>query len=518
MSHRLIHKPSLYLPRKRGILTRRSFLKQAGLGAGAVMAMPWLKHRALAQDAIPRRFVLVLEGNAIEPINVLTDGARSAIESAPGGGTITGRWFHREYPDEVVTVDATDDFESGPALGALKGEAGEASLVDKSAVVLGLSSLVTGGGHSAHHGALGCSRSSPASPGGITIDAYLSKLDSVRQGSPFEALRVGVGNPSEDLNYQTCAFGPGRPAAIMLNPTRVYETLFGSVAGGAAQQAFQNRSNLLDFAIADAQANLVRMGSYFSEHSKELAKMRTYVDSLQSLKQRQTLLSDAGGGWPELLAMYKPDEPAAPANQGNQDIQLDALIPLEAQFDMVTAALKAGLTNIAVIASGTGNGHFNVTYQSVNDSIAGLESELDRHNMHHGSAESSAEQSGIREVTRRHVNLVAGLARELDAIPEGSGTMLDHTVIVFMSDNGESHHSSAADWPMVVIGGGALGMQTGGRTIVYPNGDSAGHRQVSNFFNTLGYCAGVQLNDFGQEGAKRIAEGPLVELYSSTSI
>jgi hypothetical protein len=515
MSHRLIHKPSLFLPPRRGILSRRMFLKQAGLGAGAAMALPWLKHRAQAQEMIPRRFVIVLEGNAIEPINFLADSARSAIESAPGGGTVEGRWFPKSYPDEVLSVLETGNFESGPALGALKGEAGEVSLVDKSAVVFGLSSLVTGGGHSAHHGALGCSRSSPASPGGITIDSYLSKLDSVRQGSPFEALRVGVGNPSEDLNYQTCAFGPGRPAAIMLNPVRVYETLFGSVAGGAAQQSFENRSDLLEFAIADAEANLLRLDSIFSLHSRERMKMTSYVDSLHNLRQRQTLLSDAAGGWPARLSMYRPDDPT-PTGPGTPEGQTDALIPLETQFDMVSAALKSGLTNMAVIASGTGNGHFNVTYRSVNDSVAGLESDLDRHNMHHGSTDSPAEQSGIREVTRRHTNLVARLARDLESVPEGNGTMLDHTVIVFMSDNGESHHSSAADWPMLLIGGGALGLQTGGRTVVYPNSDSAGHRQVSNFFNTLGYCAGVQLNDFGREGAKRIAEGPLPELLPST--
>ena len=33
--------------------------------------------------------------------------------------------------------------------------------------------------------------------------------------------------------------------------------------------------------------------------------------------------------------------------------------------------------------------------------------------------------------------------------------MLDHTVIVFLSDNGATHHSNAEHWPLLLLGGGA---------------------------------------------------------------
>ena len=91
--------------------------------------------------------------------------------------------------------------------------------------------------------------------------------------------------------------------------------------------------------------------------------------------------------------------------------------------------------------------------------------------------------------------------------------MLDHTAIVFMSDNGEQHHSTASDWPMLLLGGNAMGLQTGGRTIIYPGIGRPGHRQVSNVYNTVGYAAGEALDTFGDERTTRVAEGPLTELY-----
>lgn len=105
------------------------------------------------------------------------------------------------------------------------------------------------------------------------------------------------------------------------------------------------------------------------------------------------------------------------------------------------------------------------------------------------------------------------MARALDNVPEGNGTMLDNTIIVYLSDNGEKHHSEAREWPMLRVGGSNLGFKTDGRTVVYPGWNNPNDRQASNLFNTLGHATGnTELNEFGNEGALRIAKGPLDEL------
>ncbi|MCA9573462.1 MAG: DUF1552 domain-containing protein, partial [Myxococcales bacterium] len=183
----------------------------------------------------------------------------------------------------------------------------------------------------------------------------------------------------------------------------------------------------------------------------------------------------------------------------------DPLDHLQAQFDLVNAALLGGLTNVAVIASGTG-GSFDLAYPS-------LIANVGRHNLHHGSSDP-AYLAVIHEATRRHVQMIAKLARSLASTPEGSGTMLDNTVIVYLSDNGESHHSSAEEWPVLMVGGQNMGFLNDGRTTVFPGVRTATNRQLSNFYNTLGYAAGLALDDFGSEGSSRIAPGPLSELWA----
>jgi hypothetical protein len=146
--------------------------------------------------------------------------------------------------------------------------------------------------------------------------------------------------------------------------------------------------------------------------------------------------------------------------------------------------------------------------------------------MHHESQNSPACVGTIHEVTRRQVTAIANMARKLKNTPDPSnGTnMLDGTVIVYIGDNGEQHHSTATEFPILLIGGRAMHLQTGGRTIVYPGiGAGNNHRQVSNLWNTLGQLTGamqatlptgtnISFDVFGGEGPNRIAHGPLSEL------
>ena len=90
--------------------------------------------------------------------------------------------------------------------------------------------------------------------------------------------------------------------------------------------------------------------------------------------------------------------------------------------------------------------------------------------------------------------------------------MLDNTLIVYLGDNGEQHHSTASDFPILLLGGRGLGRSGLGETLIYPGLEADRHRQLSNLWNTLGHLGGAPLNDFGAEGRTRRALGPLTEL------
>jgi hypothetical protein len=81
----------------------------------------------------------------------------------------------------------------------------------------------------------------------------------------------------------------------------------------------------------------------------------------------------------------------------------------------------------------------------------------------------------IVAMNQYYASCVARLATGLDAIPEGSGTMLDNTLIVWANEMGRGDHNQE-NVPIVLIGRAAGAIPRGGRVI------DAG-RQV---FNRLG--------------------------------
>ena len=461
-------------------LSRRNVLQGLTTGLFAPLFL-----EAAAQTVVPARLVIVMECNGIYPVTLLSNAARAAV----GTGVGTRRNFSNLYRSSAQVL--TDSgLASGLSTTSLGAPGAQASIENRAAVVLGLSNTIAGGGHSTNSGALSCAPSGTAA----TFDAVISPR--LKRSAPFEAIRLGTSAATAPLAYQSCNFGPRRPAGIMVNPALAYETVFGAMLGGAG--AGRERGELFDFAREDVSRAL----STFKGNSNERLKLERYLTSLDALRGRDAMLQTLAPGFAGLLPPAPADNPLLQGTGGKPD----SLLWLQAQFQIATAALLGGLTNTVVLASGTSG--FDVNYESV---IAGI----DRHKLQHG-IEVPANWAAIATVTARHVELVATLARTLAATPEvgASGSMLDHTAIVYLSDNGEQHHSTAREWPMLLVGGNALGLKTDGRTVIFPAEGSANNRQVSNLFNTLGHAMGdASFDTFGSEAANRIAPGPLSELF-----
>lgn len=479
--------------------SRRTFLRGAGLGAGAVLFAPLLR-LAHAQSASPRRFVIFLEGNGTEPEALYPPRTRSGLEALAGDSVSGNRDYGHDEP--ITTMSA--GLAQGRALPSLGTDASGVSLEDKAALVLGLSGKITGGGHTTGFGALSAARAHSGVAPSETIDHHLGQLDAVRSGAPFDAVRVGMAEQGTRLNYQSCAFGRRKPAPIVVDPTAAFNSLFGSVAAGAGLRTFERRGQLLDFAREDARRTL----ETFRGSLRERAKVEAYLASLEGMVARRETVAGLG----DRLAAVKPAEPTeSPLYTSGAPLER-----LEAQVDIATAALLGGLTNVVVVSLGTGGGHWSLEYPTLAELYP--EGIIGGHDMRHsagGQAPDAPYRYLLHEVTQRQVAQMARMARTLHATPEmnADGTMLEHTVMVYMSDNGEKHHSNAEEWPVLLIGGQRLGFRTDGRSVAYPRYGHERNRQVSNLFNTLGHAAGEDLNDFGGEGTQRIAEGPLPELW-----
>ena len=299
----------------------------------------------------PRRFLFVVEGNGLEPVTLLSDAARAVLEGTLEAPLEGARWWHQRYRhDQVLRV--RDTLSSAPALTNL------GDLENEATVVLGLSSKIAGGGHSALHGALSSARSTGGAPGGITIDAWLAKQQSVRGLSPYDAIRLGVGvRADRPLDFGTCAYQLGRAAPLMLKPTQAYQALFGPVADENGAAAFARSGRQLEVVIADVQSHIRRLNS----HPRQRAKLENYLAALESrllLRERVLSLGD----------QLSAHAPTPPTESGN------ALERFQQQLSLAEASLTGGLSNVCVVGIGTGD-DFNLSYPGIISSVA-------RHDLH----------------------------------------------------------------------------------------------------------------------------------------
>ena len=182
---------------------------------------------------------------------------------------------------------------------------------------------------------------------------------------------------------------------------------------------------------------------------------------------------------------------------------------LEAHFDMAAAALISGISNVVTLHC-----------DSLDSSYQGLGITPKVHSIGHGSSSGDLSSQDCRNIIRtHHVGLIAAMADKLKKIPEGDGTMLDNTMIVYLSDNSDKHHASATEWPMFVLGNLGGKLKTSGRYLAYPRYGTANHKQtIGNWLTTICHAAGVPQDHFGQPdfalGKLDEQNGPLSELLA----
>jgi hypothetical protein len=180
---------------------------------------------------------------------------------------------------------------------------------------------------------------------------------------------------------------------------------------------------------------------------------------------------------------------------------------LDAHFDIAAGALIAGLSKVVTIRpDGLATGYTGLGIEGVNV-----------HGIGHGKApEGFATPDAARDAIRQcHVANIAKLARKLQAVPEGDGTMLDNTTIIYFSDVGDKHHATNRQWPFIVVGNMGGRLSGAGRYLQYPGKERDGHHTIANWWMTLLHAAGAPRDVFGMTDPKIAAaaqRGPLAEL------
>ena len=455
-----------------GQLDRRSVLKGITLGAGAVVLQPFLNslEAQAAGEAPPKRVVFLFESNGLYRRHILPRGIESNRRVGPAQ-VIDRPLADLELPEPIAPL---------------------APFKNRMAILLGMSCKNAMPNHGAAYGALGCypardnANGTNAFAHGQTIDHALAQ--SLTGIVPVVGLGVDA-SPNTVFKNTVSASARRRPLPMVCQPDVAFQMLFGSVAEGNAGRAFNVRNRLLDWARSDIR----RVRSALPAMDRE--QLDIYLDTFEQMRTRQDRV-DA------IRDQVRANRPAI--DRFNSVRQTDRF---EAQCALAASALASRLTNVVVLDGSCGP-HAYKTW-------AELGINVDGHSIGHSLGETQ-DQSAI-PIRRYHAQRVADLANRLAAIREGNGTLLDSTLIVYMSDSAESHHGQGTEWPIILIGNLGGRLRTAGRFLEFPHYNTNGHRTLGQFYLSLLHAVGDRRERFGEpdSGLRDInTTGPLTEILA----
>jgi hypothetical protein len=261
---------------------------------------------------------------------------------------------------------------------------------------------------------------------------------------------------------------PTTPLPMEINPRVVFERLFGA-PGTPEQRSARIRRNRSILDAVTEKATELQRGLVAEDRSR----LSAYLDNIREIERR---IQKAEQQSARDVAVLAPT--GIPARR----VDHAALL-----FDLLAVAWQADLTRVASFMMGR-----DVTYQSYPE-IGVTEG---HHPLsHHGNNPEKMER--FAAINTYETQFFARFLERLRSTPDGDGSLLDHSIILFGSgmSGGNSHDTNGL--PIVVAGGGA-GRIRGDRHLHHPVGPPPIGFPLGNVLLTLGQKMGVEIEQHGQ--------------------
>jgi hypothetical protein len=415
-------------------LSRRTVLRGA---VGAAIGLPLLDAMVPAASAAPPaqlRFGAVYVPNGVRP-EVWTPPAAGRLELPP----LLARFEPlREHINIVTGIRAPDPF-GHHVIGSLWLSGGSAKQTQAADV-----------------------------RAAQTIDQHIA--DALGRDTPLRSLELGIENINSASN--SCQFGwsciylntlawatATSPLPVEMNPQSVFERMFGDI-GSAEERAarFRAKASILDSVIAAA-----------SRLDNELpAQDRSTVEEyLQNIREVESRIQASGH-----RADAAGDTPDAPAGiPGSYDEHVRVM------YELIALAWRADITRVATFMKGVEASSIGYPQIGVPES----------HHIvsHHGNVPET--MAKYAKINAYHVSLFGDFVEKLRATPDGDGSLLDHSLVMYGSGmgNGDKHDQSRIP---IMLAGAAAGRLKGGRHLANPDSTP-----LANLIAGLGSVTGLDL-------------------------
>ena len=172
----------------------------------------------------------------------------------------------------------------------------------------------------------------------------------------------------------------------------------------------------------------------------------------------------------------------------------DKLTTIDRQSGLVEVLLStliSGMTNVVAFTAD----ELGTRYTG----LPGIEGEsVNLHDVGHGKAIGGVEALDIRNTVRnQHMTLINRIVTRLKSVPEADGTIFDNTMLFYLPNNGETHHSKGSEWPFVVLAGKNAKLDISRRYIRLPGYDQPGHKTLGNLYTTILNAYGNSVDHYG---------------------
>lgn len=304
----------------------------------------------------------------------------------------------------------------------------------------------------------------------ISIDQVIAK--HIGQDTSFPSLELTTadipGSVGACNTHYSCAYmdtiswaSATSPLPMERNPRVVFERIFGG-AGTLEERLArykQNRS-ILDAVMVRAKKLQGSLGA------TDRTRLNDYLDNIREIERR---IHNA-----EKKSASTVEEPTLPAA-----VPFDIGEHIGLLYDLLLVAWQADLTRV---------GTFMLARDQHGRSYPEVGAPAQHHVLSHHSMKPEP-MAQFAAVNAYHTQLTAKFVEKLRATPDGDGTLLDHSMIMYGSGLGWGHNYK--NIPLVVIGG-ANGSIKGNRHVTNPNDTSH-----ANLHLALAQKAGVPIEKYG---------------------
>lgn len=459
---------------KRFEIRRRDLLKT---GMGALFLAPLLRQRELmAQYIAPKRLILYFTPDSVPPDFWPEETGGEQFQLKAPMQTFAGLEPHMLFIRELNHTYKYDNHHVSGIGQVFTGE----RLVD------------TSSGFAA----------------GPSIDQVVAPV--INGGTPRRSIHLQVDDGRTDSRHCICYEAANQPIIGEIDPQRAFNDIFDGAtfgegsgpvagAGGSLTTAGASSTNATSGGttslvnddarvIADVNRQVLQISSDQLKEiqgflgSEEREKLERHVESLAELERQinvglpqgtstsgsttgtastmgNSTTGTTGGVVGGPIPDYAPSDCRETERSGNFDLRSEANISgwIQVQTDLMVAALACDRTRIASLQLHFSGAHLPNFFKSdlsrVGDSW--------HDEVAHLSATNETSRELFNQFLTYHAEWVAYLARQLDAIPEGDGSMLDNTLIMWGFEVGTDHNHDVRDFPYLLIGGRGFGINSG---------------------------------------------------------